>query len=321
MKKTTTKKVKKTPNNQDKRLKEIDEELEKELEKLKKKRDNRTCIPFLGVRTTPAIVDKIFDNLRTKYTDCDGRLDVIIDSPGGDIHSAYNLATLFRDYGSKELNFIVPRSAKSAATLLVCAGDNILMTPVAELGPIDPQITVMNPLENRVERFSPVAIESTLGLIRKEFADGNKQLAKGLMERLQFPLTLGTFSKSLEVAEQYLVSLLKTRKLLGSKNRAIDAKKIAKHLSRDFSGHGVCIGINEVKDLGLNVTKLEGDELNIVWKIHKLNREKQNIRKKMEKKSLEGMMKGLPPGILEKLPPSVKDKITSGLSNIIKEEK
>jgi len=60
---------------------------------------------------------------------------------------------LFREFGSEELNFIIPHWAKSAATLLVCSGDKIFMSPVAELGPLDPQITQMNLLEGRVNSF------------------------------------------------------------------------------------------------------------------------------------------------------------------------
>ncbi len=170
------------------------------------------CFPLLlgeaNIRNT--LVDRVFDDLRAgKYS---GKsLDVVIDSGGGDIDAAYNLALLFRRYGSEKLTFIIPRWAKSAATLLICAGDEILMTPVAELGPLDPQITEMNPLEQRVERFSPLHIESTLQLIRDEFANGNSQLADGLMQRLQFPLTLGSFKKSLDVGREYVEKLLSSR--------------------------------------------------------------------------------------------------------------
>ena len=118
------------------------------------------------------------------------KIDVIVDSSGGDIDAAYNLSNLFRRFAKEELNFIVPRWAKSAATLLVCSGDKIFMAPVTELGPLDPQITDFNPLEKRLEQFSPLHIGATLELIRKEFAGGNDKLAESLVERLQFPMRL-----------------------------------------------------------------------------------------------------------------------------------
>jgi ATP-dependent protease ClpP protease subunit len=105
------------------------------------------CFPLMIPDSLgPNIVDDIYEQLRSggykRDSEC---LIVVIDSGGGDINSAYNLALLFRRY-AKSLHFIVPRWAKSAATLLVCSGDQISMTPVAELGPVDPQITVFNPL-------------------------------------------------------------------------------------------------------------------------------------------------------------------------------
>ena len=124
-----------------KRISELEKQIEQKLNRLKEIREGCLCFPFLGVDINGPIVDDVFEDLRTKYKECNGRLNVIVDSGGGDIDAAYNLAMLFRKYGSTELTFIIPRWAKSAATLLVCAGDRILMTPVAELGPLDPQIT------------------------------------------------------------------------------------------------------------------------------------------------------------------------------------
>ena len=127
------------------------------------------CYPLLLVDEgiAPGTVDEVFDDLQEKFgaKPGDGNLAVIVDSGGGNIDAAYNLALLFRRYGSNSLTFIVPRWAKSSATLLVCAGDCVMMTPVAELGPLDPQITEMNPMEQRLERFSPLHVESTLELI------------------------------------------------------------------------------------------------------------------------------------------------------------
>ena len=194
-------------------ISKIDEQIEELIKHFQEIRKDFMCYSFLGVDISKSVVDDIFDDLRTKFNECNGFLDVIVDSPGGDIDAAYNLSMLFRKFGHKQLNFIIPRWAKSAATLLVCSGDKIFMSPIAEMGPLDPQITEFNPLENRLEHFSPLHIGSTLELIRQEFDNGNEKLAQGLMERLQFPLTLGSFIKSHEIAAQYLVKLLETRML------------------------------------------------------------------------------------------------------------
>jgi membrane-bound ClpP family serine protease len=214
---------------------------------------------------------------------------------------------LFRKFGSKELNFIIPRWAKSAATLLVCSGDKIFMSPVAELGPLDPQITQMNLLEGRVEQFSPLHIGSTLDMIREEFESGSEKLAEGLIKRLQFPITLGGFLKLCEVGEQYLIKLLETRMLSNSKEKS-KSKTIAKRLTRGYADHSYCINVDEAKGLGLEVFDLPEEELNIVWELHRLNDEKRKIKKEIRKNKVMDMIKELPPDLLDKLPKSLKVK-------------
>ncbi len=66
-------------------------------------------------------------------------LDVILQTPGGDINAAYNNVKLIRD-SSKIINVIVPLYAKSAGTLMCMGADCIIMTTLSELGPLDTQI-------------------------------------------------------------------------------------------------------------------------------------------------------------------------------------
>ena len=260
------------------------------------------CYPFLFIdeEITKETVDRVFDDLQTNFgaTLDPGRLVVIVASPGGDINAAYNLALLFRHYGSEELTFVVPRWAKSAATLLVCAGDKVMMTQVAELGPLDPQITEFNPFEQRIEQFSPLHIESTLELIRNEFSQGNGELAQGLLERLQFPLSLGSFTKSLDVGKQYANKLLGSRML---KNEQEKANRIANSLVEDYANHGFCINIHEASTLGLAVELLSDDQLHIAWGMHKLARKRAELQQEVRRQEMEEQLRNLPPGILDNL--------------------
>lgn len=269
------------------------------------------CFPFLRVDITAEVVNDVFEDLRTKHKDCGGRLNVIVDSGGGDIDAAYNLAMLLRKYGARELNFVVPRWAKSAATLLVCSGDAIVMSPVAELGPLDPQITELNPLERRLEQFSPLHIRSTLDMIRQEFDSGSEKLARALIQRLQFPLTLGRFVKYHEVAGQYLIKLLETRMLSGNK-RGHEPSEIAERLTTGYADHGFCINVDEAKGMGLNATEAEGEELEAIWAIYRLADQRYRLQREMREKKIQEMIKELPPSILEELPTSSPEEHPAG---------
>ena len=276
----------------------IEEEIDGLCAKLGEKRET-DCFPLLlgGQQDIHAeLVDRVFDDL-TKRRFTSGKLDVIVASGGGDIDAAYNLALLFRRFSKDRLTFIIPRWAKSAATLLVCAGDEILMTPVAELGPLDPQITAMNPFEQRVERFSPLHIESTLQLIREEFANGNDKLAEGLMQRLQFPLTLGSFKKQLEVGQDYVEKLLSSRML---KDEQTDANRIGKDLTTGYADHSWCITVEEASKIGLKAAEIkEEDWLDVVWKIHRLQVEKERLVAKESERKMQEKMKELPENLQE----------------------
>lgn len=274
------------------------------IKEIEKKRDRRCFL--LETSILPPIVDEIYEELRTKYKNINGKLDVIVDSPGGDIDAAYNLATLLQRYGNEKLTFIVPRWAKSGATLVTCAGDEILMTLVAELGPLDPQITQINPLEERFEQFSPLHIQTTLEMIREEYDKGNKDLAEGLLKRLQFPLTLGSFVKAHEIAEQYLIRLLKERMEKTGKLNATP-EEIARRLTKDYANHGFCININEAKKIGLNVQEIKDNLLNLVWNLHKLMKQREELERKKRKGDFMKKIEKLPPDILEKIKSKIKE--------------
>ena len=278
----------------------IDREIDAKCQELGAQRKTN-CFPLLlgqqDIHTE--LVDRVFDDLRKREYK-NGALDVIVASSGGDIDAAYNLALLFRRYGKDKLTFIIPRWAKSAATLLVCAGDEILMAPIAELGPLDPQITALNPLEQRVERFSPLHIESTLRLIRDEFSNGNEKLAEGLIQRLQFPLTLGSFKKLLEVGQGYVEKLLSSRML---KDDPEMAGKIGKQLTTGYADHSWCITIEEAAKIGLKAAEMEGDCLDIVWQIHRLHREKNALILAENEKKMKEKMKELPADLQDILSP------------------
>jgi hypothetical protein len=282
------------PKTVDDFLGELDGKIQQVLSQLREKRGTAVYPLFLGdVSIEADTVNGVFDDLCSTLQNTNARLDVIVDSSGGDIHAAYNLARLFRRFAREELNFIVPRWAKSAATLLVCGGDTIYMGPIAELGPIDPQITQFNQFEGRFEHFSPLHMEATLDLIRGEFDRGSEKLANGLLHRLQFPLTLGGIKKSLGVGKQYLVKLLTTRMFSGEQAEE-KAMAIGQALVENYTDHGFCIDIDEARSIGLNVRELESDEFGLIWELYRLNAQKEELEKEARRSDMKELLKNFP---------------------------
>jgi hypothetical protein len=94
-------------------------------------------------------VAKAFFAARHRDLQRDQRIALVIDSEGGLAKSAYEIATLLRRHCGGFVA-VIPRHAKSAATLLTLGADDIYMNDFAELGPLDVQ--VLDP--EREERIS-----------------------------------------------------------------------------------------------------------------------------------------------------------------------
>ena len=98
----------------------------------------------------------------------DGPLDVLLHSPGGSPEAGESIVKVIRQRFTP-VRFFVPVTAKSAATMLALSGDEILMPPSAELGPIDPQFrladsaggVVMTPAQVLIDQFKQAQAEIT----------------------------------------------------------------------------------------------------------------------------------------------------------------
>ena len=68
-------------------------------------------------------------------------LDLIVHSPGGSAEATEALVSYLRTKFS-DIRVIIPQAAMSAATMLACAANKIVMGKHSSIGPTDPQILV-----------------------------------------------------------------------------------------------------------------------------------------------------------------------------------
>jgi hypothetical protein len=198
-------------------------------------------------------------------------LEVLLHSPGGHADMAYRMARFFKSH-CKRLHIIVPLTAKSAATLLALAGDKIYMGELADLGPLDVQIT--DELERGKRPFSPLDEFKSMEFLREyatEFLDyfafalsqrgmSVKQAlheaipaVSGMMAPLYShidPSKVGSFRRSLAEAEDYAVRLLK-------QCRNPYAEQLVEQLVWKYPVHDFVIDYPEARELGLPVVRLE----------------------------------------------------------------
>src|SRR5207253_7610139 len=74
-----------------------------------------------------------------EMTDPEVPLDIVLHTPGGLVLAALQIARAIRSHKGKVTVF-VPHYAMSGGTLIALAADEIVMSPHAVLGPIDPQL-------------------------------------------------------------------------------------------------------------------------------------------------------------------------------------
>jgi ClpP class serine protease len=223
---------------------------------------------FLGFPVVPILfgvsryinarsVDSVFSVLRE--FGCVDRLGVVLFSGGGDIDEAYLLATYLQGIVREWLVTYVPRYVKSAGTLLALAGDEVVMLPIAELGPIDPVI-----YDSKTGRYIPLqSILEILDLLSRK--DISKEVINAILERVPV-IELGDYKRAVEHNAELCMKILTNRMLKGDINKA---REIAEKLV-SFKQHSAAITVRDAKELGLNVREAKAEEVEYLWKLHKL---------------------------------------------------
>lgn len=202
-------------------------------------------------------------------------LTVVVDSPGGDIHAAYQLATLLRSRYDK-VRVVVPRWAKSAATLLCLMADELILTPIAELGPLDPQIRRPGETEYRaalheyaaLKALNNDALELFLTLLEPVSEETRMDVRELVSPSFRFvanllapvyqridPYRHGSNLSLLQISKSYAEKLLRRRNVKPER-----ASQIAEFLAMSYPSHDYVIDVEELKKLGLQARLAASDE-------------------------------------------------------------
>jgi len=184
-------------------------------------------------------------------------VDVLLYSPGGSAEATESIVHILR-HRFKTVRFIVPHIAKSAATMLAMSGNEILMDPDAELGPIDPQFVLPKPDGTRVP--------SPAQAIRDQFDEAQQILKKDPSKLAAWVPVLQQYGPSLyqeaenqiDLAKKLVSEWLKTYMFGATKNGGHKAAAVARYLANhnNFRSHGRRIGLKELKKRKVKVIDL-----------------------------------------------------------------
>lgn len=191
-------------------------------------------------------------------------LDFILETPGGSGETAEDIVRILRERYER-VGFVVPGMAKSAGTIMVMSGDEILMDYQSALGPIDAQIQFEG------KQFSAEALIKGFEKIKQESED-TKSLNRAYIPLLQriSPGDLQHAQNALDFAQLLVTDWLSTYKFknwnthrthdpgtpVTPEEKRVRAAKVAEDLCNHskWKTHGRSIRLQDLHGLGVEVT-------------------------------------------------------------------
>ena len=215
----------------------------------------------------------------------DEPVDLLLQSPGGDIDVAEKIVNLIASRCSS-FRVIVPESAKSAATLMALASDEIVMSDTSELGPIDPQVGFTT--ANGELTWQPAtSFLDGLEMIRKQVDDSGGNLSPvyfPLLANLD-PALLDYCQKAIERSQRFARKWLLRAQCTDEAAAAEIARKLAD--TKQYPSHGAMVDYKEATALGLKVAFHPHDDevWDHIWRLYckyEINAEEDETSKMFE---------------------------------------
>ena len=181
---------------------------------------------------------------------------LLINSSGGSGNQAEKIISMCRKRFTENFTVIVPNFAKSAATMICLGSDKIMMGYLAELGPIDPQIS-----PGAGQPFVPArSFIDGLDRVRKNVKeDGDPpSMYLSMLQKVR-PELISMCEAAIDDAKEFAENWLSTYML---KEDPDHAKKVAEWLSdgKTYKSHGKVIDYVEAKKkLKLNTEVINPD--------------------------------------------------------------
>ena len=186
-------------------------------------------------------------------------LDLLITSPGGSPDAAESIMGYLRTQFD-HIRAVIPVAAMSAATMMALAADEIVMGNQSQLGPIDPQFTLITP---EGPRSSPgQAILDQFEKAKQECQNPANLAAWLPMLRALLPGLLAQCTAAQTLSTELVKTSLEQHMFAGDPDATTKAENAATWFSNFnfFKSHGRRVSADDAKALGIKVIDLEADQ-------------------------------------------------------------
>lgn len=218
----------------------LDDRLQEAIQRLKRVEElrGRSVIALIApdFPIMPEVV-QAFNQILRRMPEVE-KLDLLLESSGGDVDSAVKIARLCFNY-TDDFEVLVPFYAKSAASLLALYGNTLVMTRASELGPVDPQVRPPGVRDHWVPAHSVDEAVKFIGEVREPIVKA------ALVEKLD-PYIIGAYRNAQEVSKQYLLEAL-------THHPHARQEEVINVFTHQLRSHGYPIDRERCRQLGLNV--------------------------------------------------------------------
>ncbi|MCX7000255.1 MAG: hypothetical protein NT106_08190 [Candidatus Sumerlaeota bacterium] len=232
-------------------------------------------------------------------------IDLFLYTRGGDMVVPIRIVKLLKSY-CKKFSVLVPYRSHSAGTLIALGADEIVMTKLGELTPVDPTtehpFNPQDPVDKR--KVIPISVEDITSYLLlakdKGMVKGNKmaEIFDNLTKHLYpdskhlHPLALGNVYRAqrmIRILSQRLLSLHMDIEKESSK-KTID--KIVNEITSDICIHNYPIYRDEAKALGLPIIMPEAKLGKLLWDLYEKYAEDMELRKQFNPLEILGQENG-----------------------------
>jgi len=191
-------------------------------------------------------------------------IDVLLHSTGGDALTAWKLMSVLRER-FETVSVLVPYMAFSAATIFALGADEIVMHPLASLGPIDPQISIQQP-DGSLRQFAYEDVGAFIRFLGDDAKIKNEQFVSAIIDKLFSvvdPINVGAAKRASELSSSVGERLLLTH--MHGEGQKSQAKKIAEDLNKSFFAHGDAVSRKRALELQMKISAPDSVIENLVW--------------------------------------------------------
>ncbi len=189
----------------------------------------------------------------------ENNLDLVLHLPGGSAEVTEAIVTYLRSRFT-DIRVFIPQAAMSAASMLSCAANRIVMGAHSFMGPIDPQFVIRT--EAGVQVSPAHAILEQFRMAQKQCKDPTLLPSWIPILRQYGPALIVQCELATKLSRSLVTGWLAAYMLSGKPRAKLTAARIATALARhaNFKSHSRFISRDQAKKMGLVIDDLEADQ-------------------------------------------------------------